>query len=116
MAAACTLVTNKTIVKIYDIEAEANHLDLILSGHNDLIHDICWSWDDNYLITASADGTCKLWNLTQKGSEHTDKNNYWTNDQQFFLANLFHPSFVYGAKFHPIREDGYLYIATICYD
>jgi len=32
------------------------------------------------------------------------------------MADLFHSAFVYGAKFHPIREDGFLYIATICYD
>lgn len=61
IAAACTLGSNKTIVKLYDVED--GHLQLILGGHNDLIHDMCWSFDDRFLITASADGSVKVWNL-----------------------------------------------------
>jgi len=81
LASACTLANNKTIVKIYDVELDENNLEMILSGHNDLIHDICWSWDDNFLLTASADGTCKLWNLNEKGQEHNERKNYWQNDE-----------------------------------
>lgn len=115
IAAACTLESNKTIIKIFD--CEDGHLQLILRGHNDLIHEISWSYDDRFLVTASADGSVKIWNLTDKETENSDRFNYQDNDRLFFITEIYHPSFVYGAKLHPrIREEGFLYIATICYD
>lgn len=115
MAAACTLANNKTLVKIFD--CEDGHLQLILRGHNDLIHDICWSFDDRFLVTASADGSVRIWNLTDKETENSDRFNYQDNDRLFFIAEIYHPSFVYGAKIHPrVREEGFIYIATACYD
>jgi WD40 repeat protein len=88
-----------------------------MRGHNDLIHDICWSFDDRFLVTASADGSVRIWNLSDKETENSDRFNYQDNDRLFFLTEIYHPSFVYGAKIHPrVREEGFLYIATVCYD
>ncbi|MFO0117279.1 MAG: WD40 repeat domain-containing protein [bacterium] len=36
---------------------------VILRGHYDLIHDMNWSRDDRFLVTASADGSAKVWDL-----------------------------------------------------
>mmetsp|Transcript_35995 Transcript_35995/g.55289 ORF Transcript_35995/g.55289 Transcript_35995/m.55289 type:complete len:140 (-) Transcript_35995:1052-1471(-) len=116
LAAACTRANNQTVIKIFDVEVEQDNLLLVLSGHNDLVHDICWHWDDNFLVTASANGTAKVWNLMEKHEGSTDNLKFWQNDNLFFMGEMYHPSFVYGAKFHPIRKEGFLYIATICYD
>ena len=59
---ACTMATSKTLIKIYDIES--GEIKIVLRGHHDLIHDLQWSHDDNYMISASADCSVKLWNLT----------------------------------------------------
>lgn len=114
LAASCTLSNNKTIIKIFD--CEDGNLQIILRGHNDLVHDICWSWDDRFLVTASADGACRIWNMEDKETENSDRLNYQDNDRLFFICELYHPSFVYGAKLHPTRDEGYLYIATVCFD
>lgn len=74
LAASCTLKSGKTVVKIFDVED--GNLQLILRGHNDLIHDIDWSYDDRFLITASADGACRVWNLSNKESDNSDRFNY----------------------------------------
>lgn len=37
-----------------------------LKGHHDLIHDLCWSADDNVLLSASADGSCKVWTVLKR--------------------------------------------------
>lgn len=88
-----------------------------MSGHVDIIHDLCWSWDDKFLVSASADGSCKLWNMTKVSkSTNSDNCKYLVNDRLFLLEEMFHPSFVYGAKFHPCRDEGWLYIGTICFD
>ena len=87
-----------------------------MRGHNDLIHDLDWSWDDRFLVSASADGSCRVWNLENKETESSDRFNYQVNDRFFFITELYHPSFVYGAKIHPFRSDDFLYIATICFD
>lgn len=89
---------------------------MALRGHNDLVHDICWSPDDRFLVTASADGACRVWTLDSDGIGHADKLNYQGNDEHFFVCELYHPSFVYGAKLHPTRQEGFLYIATVCFD
>lgn len=62
LAAACTQATSKTIIKIFDVEN--GELKITLRGHHDLVHDIQWSANDNYLLTTSADCSVKLWNLT----------------------------------------------------
>lgn len=101
MAAACTLANSKTIIKIFNVED--GYLAFAFRGHNDLIHDICWSPDDRFLVTASADGSCRIWNLDSDGVSHTEKLNYQENDELFFVCELYHPSFVYGARLHPTR-------------
>jgi len=69
-------------------------------------------------VTASADGSVRVWNMEDKETQHTDKLNYMAvdNDRMFFICELYHPSYVYGAKIHPARDDSTLFIATACFD
>lgn len=54
--------------------------------------------------------------MQDKDTEHNDRLNYQDNDRLFFITEIYHPSYVYGGKLHPVKEDGYLYLATICFD
>lgn len=74
---------------------------MVLRGHHDLIHDMHWSQKDDYLVSASADGSAKVWNLTTKGENDSDAKNYAENDVRYFVEQLLHPSFVYAAKIYP---------------
>ena len=38
LAAACTMNTSKTIIKIFDVEN--GELKIVMRGHHDLVHDI----------------------------------------------------------------------------
>lgn len=80
-----------------------------------------WSKDDRTLVSASADGSVKVWNLADIDSKDPQRRlNYTENDSDFLLTQLMHPSFVYGAKIHPIQESinssPQLIIATVCFD
>ena len=78
---------------------------VILRGHYDLIHDMNWSRDDRFLVTASADGSAKVWTLAEaETANQKERLNYTENDALFFLTQLMHPSFVYGAKIHPVQD------------
>mmetsp|Transcript_11084 Transcript_11084/g.18565 ORF Transcript_11084/g.18565 Transcript_11084/m.18565 type:complete len:571 (-) Transcript_11084:750-2462(-) len=114
LAAACTLKNDKTIIKVFD--CEAGTLCLILKGHNDLVYDLSWSQDDNFLASASSDASVRIWDMRYKNTEHNDRLNYQENDRLFFITEIYHPGFVYGAKFHPVLSDGYFWLATICFD
>jgi len=120
LAVACTMKTSWTIVKIYDVESEHGDLKVVLSGHHDLIHDMHWSANDNYLVTASGDGSAKIWKLHDKDKEVSDNLNYTENDSKFLLSKpLMHPSFVYSAQIHPDASNGSsgnLMVATACFD
>lgn len=37
-------------------------LALLFSGHHDIIYDLSWNTDSSMVLTASADGTAKIWN------------------------------------------------------
>ena len=61
---------------------------MVLRGHHDLIHDMHWSQNDNFLVSASADGSAKGWDLTSKGEGDPDAKNYAENDPQYFVEQL----------------------------
>lgn len=113
---ACTKKYSKTVIKIADVEV--GKVKIILRGHHDLIHDMSWSQDDNYLVSASADGGVKLWNLTQKETDYSQKMNYLENDSFFFICQLPHSSYVYAAQIYPSLSfsEQQLTIATACFD
>jgi WD40 repeat protein len=68
---------------------------LILLGHHHTIYDLTWSSDDKLLLSASSDGTAKVWDIKQNVSK-----------------TLQHASFVYCAAFHPVDR----MIVTGAYD
>ncbi len=55
-------------------------------GHASLIYDIAWARNSKQLVSASADGTAKVWNMETVASSPA--------------KILPHPSFVYSAKYH----------------
>ncbi|EDO41300.1 predicted protein, partial [Nematostella vectensis] len=59
-----------------------------LPGHFSIIYDLCWSQDDQELMSASSDGTVRIWDT--KGMMTTS------------LKILPHPCFVYAARYHPV--------------
>ena len=91
---------SKTIIKIYDVEFGGTP-KIVLRGHHDLIHDMNWSQNDDYLVSASADGSAKVWDLTNKSDDQLEAKNYTENDPLFFIDQLLHPSFIYSAKIFP---------------
>ncbi|XP_065589377.1 jouberin isoform X3 [Cyrtonyx montezumae] len=68
-------------------------------GHLNIVYDLCWSKDSQHLLTASSDGTVRMWKIeTQVAS----------------AVKVFpHPSFVYTAKYHPVADS---LVVTGCYD
>lgn len=70
--------------------------DFTLRGHLGLVYDLCWGIDDRFLLSASADATARVWQLSP-GTEEP--------------CILTHPTFVYSAIFLP---NGH--VATGCFD
>ncbi|NXJ17263.1 AHI1 protein, partial [Dicrurus megarhynchus] len=68
-------------------------------GHLNIVYDLCWSKDNQYLLTASSDGTVRMWKIEMKAA----------SAERVFP----HPSFVYTAKYHPIADS---LVVTGCYD
>lgn len=117
LAAACSFQSSRTIIKLF--KTSTGELMMKLKGHHDLIHEMAWSRHDNLLTTASADGSVKVWNVSDVDEDIPDKQNYDENDKLFFVCEVIHPSYVYGCKFFKesdIMPNPYKIIATICYD
>jgi WD40 repeat protein len=120
LAIACTKDAksgSKTIIKIYDVEPDGK-LCIILRGHDEIIHDLDWSSCDNYLVSASADGCAKVWNLKSKDNINNNSLKYTDNDDEYFICQLEHPCYVYGAKIwpDPSGPSGMIIVATACFD
>lgn len=64
----------------------------------------------------------RVWNLLDIESDWSDNLNYHVNDSKFFITEVLHPSFVYGAQIHPKARGSpddrsiELVIVTICFD
>ncbi|NXP79234.1 AHI1 protein, partial [Ramphastos sulfuratus] len=68
-------------------------------GHLNIVYDLCWSKDNQYLLTASSDGTVRMWKIEAQAAS---------------AVRVFpHPSFVYTAKYHPTADS---LVVTGCYD
>ncbi|XP_006834780.1 PREDICTED: jouberin [Chrysochloris asiatica] len=96
LAAACASRDGYPII-LYEIPSGRFMRELC--GHLNVIYDLCWSNDDRYVLTASSDGTARIWK------------NEINNTSTFRV--LPHPSFVYTAKFHPVVKE---LVVTGCYD
>ncbi|XP_045150448.1 jouberin isoform X2 [Echinops telfairi] len=96
LAAACASRDGYPVI-LYEIPTGRFMRELC--GHLNIIYDLCWSKDDRYILTASSDGTARIWK------------NEINNTSTFRV--LPHPSFVYTAKFHPAVKE---LVVTGCYD
>uniref|UniRef100_A0A8C3L692 Jouberin n=1 Tax=Chrysolophus pictus TaxID=9089 RepID=A0A8C3L692_CHRPC len=68
-------------------------------GHLNIVYDLCWSKDSQHLLTASSDGTVRMWKIEIEVAS---------------AVKVFpHPSFVYTAKYHPVSDS---LVVTGCYD
>lgn len=90
---------SKTVIKVFDVEY--GEIKIIMRGHYDLIHDLQWSSNDNFLVSSSADGSAKIWDTSLIEHDHADRLNYTENDDKYFWTALLHSSYVYAACFHP---------------
>ncbi|XP_066106826.1 jouberin-like, partial [Saccopteryx bilineata] len=95
--AAASASRNGYLIILYEIPSGRFMRELC--GHLNIIYDLCWSQDDRFILTASSDGTARLWK--------NEINN--TNTLQV----LPHSCYVYTAKFHPAAKE---LVVTGCYD
>ncbi|KAG8444588.1 hypothetical protein GDO86_009668 [Hymenochirus boettgeri] len=96
LAAACG---DRDGYPVYLYEIPSGRFIGKLTGHLNVVYDLCWSTNDHHLLTASSDATARLWKLK--------------NETASALKVLPHPSFVYTAKFHPKVNS---LVVTGCYD
>jgi WD40 repeat protein len=73
-----------------------------LEGHQDLVYELSWSLDDDNLVSASSDGSVRIWMFLGDGS---------VRPSSVFL----HPSYVYTAAFNPKAKSPRM-VATGGYD
>ncbi|KAM9656485.1 jouberin isoform 3-T6 [Morphnus guianensis] len=96
LAAACAGKNGYPIV-LYEIPSGQFLREFY--GHLNIVYDLCWSKDNQYLLTASSDGTVRMWKIEMQAAS---------------AVRVFpHPSFVYTAKYHPIADS---LVVTGCYD
>ena len=90
MLAAAIGSTDSYPIRVYSYDGEAL-VDLI--GHEQLVYELAW-WEQEargvgLLLSASADGTAKLWSVNRRSGAGR------------VLTNYQHTCFVYTAQFHP---------------
>ncbi|XP_032693140.1 WD repeat-containing protein 27 [Lontra canadensis] len=61
---ACGLANHLSLV----LRADLTGTPTVLSGHDGLVSTVCWSLDGRWLLSASRDGTLRLWSLRR--AEH----------------------------------------------
>ncbi|XP_078068694.1 jouberin [Mustelus asterias] len=87
LAASCA-DRNGHFIVVYEIPS--GHLLGEFNGHFNIVYSLCWSNDDKTLLSASSDGTVRVWNTEN-----------YQNPAEKILP---HPSFIYTAKYHPFVQ------------
>lgn len=62
LAAACSDKSSRTYIKIFEVLEKFEEV-FRYRGHKNLIHELCWSIDDKYLVSCSSDFTAKVWDI-----------------------------------------------------
>ncbi|XP_062253329.1 jouberin isoform X1 [Platichthys flesus] len=88
LAAACADRDSFPVV-VYDIPS--GKILAAFSGHLKIVYDLCWSRNDQRLLSASSDGTVREWNVERL-----------LGAAQKVLP---HPSFMYCAQYHPTAQN-----------
>ncbi|KAF7670049.1 hypothetical protein LDENG_00084520 [Lucifuga dentata] len=88
LAAACA---DRDAFPVVVYEIPSGKVLAAFSGHFKIVYDLCWSRDDRSLLSASSDGTVRVWNV----------------EELLGIAQkvLPHPSFVYCAQYHPTAQN-----------
>lgn len=84
LAAACA---DRDAFPIVVYEIPSGKALASFNGHLSIVYDLCWTRDDRCLLSASSDGTVRVWNIERL--------------QALAKKVLPHPSFVYCAQYHP---------------
>jgi WD40 repeat protein len=50
-------------VRLYDLASAANQVPRLLTGHSGVVSDIVWSASGAYVVTSSADGVVRMWDV-----------------------------------------------------
>ncbi|KAM9842057.1 jouberin-like [Aulostomus maculatus] len=88
LAAACA---DRDAFPVVVYEIPSGKVLAAFNGHFKIVYDLCWSRDDQTLLSASSDGTVREWNVENlKGTAQ---------------KVLPHPSFVYCAQYHPTAQN-----------
>ncbi|KAJ8291162.1 hypothetical protein GJAV_G00022110 [Gymnothorax javanicus] len=88
LAAACA---DRDAFPVIVYEIPSGKVLTAFNGHLSIVYDLCWSRDNNCLLSASSDGTVRLWNV-----ERLDR---------IAQKVLPHPCFVYCAQYHPSAQN-----------
>ncbi|XP_078255883.1 jouberin isoform X2 [Rhinoraja longicauda] len=87
LAASCA-DRNGHFIVVYEIPS--GHPLGEFNGHFNIVYSLCWSNNDKTLLSASSDGTVRVWNTET-----------YENPAEKMLP---HPSFIYTAKYHPFAQ------------
>nr|XP_006825179.1 PREDICTED: jouberin-like [Saccoglossus kowalevskii] len=83
--------SDKASYPIYIYEIPSGRLRGELPGHYSIIYDLCWSDNDQEILSASSDGTARIWDTESVGAT---------------AIRIFpHPAYVYTAQYHPQSEN-----------
>lgn len=100
------------MIKIFDVEDGT--LPFVLRGHRNLVHDLDFSLNDRFLLSASSDFCATMWKVPKNADEGFDEEE---SEKRSLLYEFKHPSYLYGAKIMPeTLKTKRLIFATICFD
>jgi WD40 repeat protein len=92
---ACA-IGSQTGFRIHIYAVATGNMVAAFSGHADIIYDLDWAIGRDEFVSASSDGTAKIWTLFPKSFSSDDKSSEETGERVIVLG---HPSFVYCCRY-----------------
>jgi jouberin len=114
LAAAVTNLDSITTIKIFNVEDGV--LKYHFKGHQQIIHKLTWSDDDNLLISSSSDNNVILWHIPNIETNSMENIEFRDNDKIFKIYSIQHPSYVYSTIILPESSKEMMIIGTACFD
>lgn len=85
---------------------------MTLKGHRDIIHHLCYTPNERYLVSSGSDHLVRIWEIPQDTGDYIDED----QSESYLRGECVHSAAIYSTSMLHYPSQDSLYLLTCCFD